>query len=138
VAVALLVQRWDDIAPWLIPELFHQELERRAFDALANSGGDLDAALESADPEAREVLERAAVADVDAEPLVEVKSLVTAAVRRSLHAGGWGHDAEALRHVSEARRTLEDLDDPATAAAALTWLLGWMSDPRPPAPEPPL
>lgn len=135
VVVALLVQRWDDIAPWLIPELFNQELERRAFDALADSGGDLDTALQAADPEARELLERAAVADVDAEPLVEVRSLVTAAVRRSLQAGGWGHDTEALRHVSEARRTLEDLDDPATAAAALTWLLGWMSAPRFPAPD---
>jgi len=137
VAVALLVQRWDDIAPWLIPELFHQELERRAFDALANSGGDLEVALQAADPEARELLERAAVADVEAEPLVEVRSLVTAAVRRSLQAGGWGDDAEALRHVSEARRTLEDLDDPTTAPTALTWLLGWMSAPRPPAAQPP-
>jgi DNA primase len=137
VAVALLVQRWDDIAPWLIPELFHQELERRAFDALANSGGDLEVALQAADPEARELLERAAVADVEAEPLVEVRSLVTAAVRRSLQAGGWGDDADSLRHVSEARRTLEDLDDPTTAPTALTWLLGWMSAPRPPAAQPP-
>jgi DNA primase len=129
VALALLVQRWDDIAPWLVPELFHQEVERRAFDALADSGGDLDTALAGADPEAREVLERVAVADVDADPLVEVRTLVTAAVRRSLQSASWGDDPEALRLASDARRTLEGLDDPATAPAAMTWLLGWLAAP---------
>ncbi len=130
VALALLIQRWDDIAPWLVPELFHQDVERRVFDALATSGGDLDQALEAADPEARELLERAAVADVEAEPMTEVRSLVAAAVRRSLQSGTWGEDPEALRSASEARRTLEHLDDPTGAAQALTWLLGWLAQPR--------
>jgi DNA primase len=127
VALALLVQRWDDIAPWLVPELFHQELERRAFDALAHSGGVLELALEAADPEARELLERAAVTDVEADPMAEVRNLVAAAVRRTLQSGTWGHEAEALRAVSEARRTLERIDDPATSTQALTWLLGWLT-----------
>lgn len=127
VALALLVQRWDDIAPWLVPALFHQELERRAFDALAHSGGDLAAALEAADPEARELLERAAVADVEADPMAEVRNLVSAAVRRSLQSGPRGVDADALREASQARRTLEELDDPASSPQALSWLLGWLT-----------
>ena len=65
VAVALLAQDWESIAGWLVEELFWDEAHRRAFLALAASEGDLTAAIESADPEAREVLERAAVADLD-------------------------------------------------------------------------
>jgi len=127
IALALLVQRWDDIAPWLVAELFREDVERRAFDALAASGGDVEAALLAADPEARELIERAAVVDVEADPLVEVRTLVAAAVRRDLQSSGWNGDVDALRLASEARLTLERLDDPATAQAALTWLLGWLT-----------
>ena len=64
VAIALLVQSWDAIAPWLVEALFADEVYRRAFVAVAEAGGDLAQAIELADPEARDVLERAAVADV--------------------------------------------------------------------------
>src|SRR6478736_10124779 len=57
VGVVLLMQRWDEIAPWLTERLFADDVHRRAFVALADADGDLDAALERADPEAREVLE---------------------------------------------------------------------------------
>jgi len=90
IALALLVQRWDDIAPWLVAELFREDVERRAFDALAASGGDVEAALLAADPEARELIERAAVVDVEADPLVEVRTLVAAAVRRDPRGKGLG------------------------------------------------
>ena len=76
VALVLLVQHWDEIAPWLIEELFDDDANRRAFLALAEAGGDLAAALELADPEAREVLERAAVADLDVQPDVEARNLI--------------------------------------------------------------
>ena len=39
VAIALLLQRWDDIAPWLMEELFADESRRRAFLAVAEAGG---------------------------------------------------------------------------------------------------
>ena len=68
VAIALLLQGWDDIAPWLVEELFADDVARRAFLALADADGDLEPRSELADPEAREVLERAAVADIDADP----------------------------------------------------------------------
>ena len=42
------------------------------------------AAIERADPEAREVLERAAVADLDVDPEAEARNLIGAAVRRQL------------------------------------------------------
>ena len=61
VALALLVQDWDSIASWMVEALFADEVYRRAFLAIADSGGELNAALEAADPDARDVLERAAV-----------------------------------------------------------------------------
>ena len=84
VAIALLVQNWDAIATWLVESLFADDVYRRAFLAVAESGGDLDAALDAADPEARDVLERAAVVDVDADPASEARNLISAAVRREL------------------------------------------------------
>ena len=49
VAVAMLLQRWDDIAPWLVEELFADDTHRRAFLALAGADGNLTAAIEQAD-----------------------------------------------------------------------------------------
>ena len=69
---------------WLVEELFHDEANRRAFLALAAAHGKLDAAIEAADPEAREVLERAAVADLEVDPDAEARNLIGAAVRRQL------------------------------------------------------
>lgn len=133
VAVALLLQRWDDIAPWLIEMLFADDVHRRAFLALAESDGDLDRALDAADPEAREVLERAAVSDLDANPVVESRNLIAAAVRRQLVAvrGTAGAlDPERIRDFREARVRLDDMfaegADARTAAAAAEWLLGWL------------
>ena len=84
VCIAMLLQRWDDIAPWLMEELFAEEVARRAFLAVAESGGAIEPALDRADPEAREFLERAAVADVDADPVLEARNLIAAATRRRL------------------------------------------------------
>ena len=64
-AITQLAQDWDSIAGWLIEELFNDDVNRRAFIALADADGNLDAAIEAADPDAREVLERSAVADLD-------------------------------------------------------------------------
>ncbi len=50
VALALLIQRWDDIAPWLVEPLFADDLHLRAFRALAHGAGDLDAALDRRRP----------------------------------------------------------------------------------------
>ncbi|MFN8024419.1 MAG: DNA primase [Acidimicrobiales bacterium] len=129
VAVALLLQRWNDIADWLIEALFADDVARRAFLALADTGGNLTAALDEADPEARELLERAAVADLDAEPFVEACNLIAAATRRELTRStrsGRPMEAHDLLDVTEARRQLELLDDVQAAQDAAGWLLGWL------------
>jgi DNA primase len=125
VAVVLLVHRWDDIAPWLDERLFVDDLVRRAFVALAATDGDLDAAMSHIDPEAREVLERAAVADIDADPEVEARTLIAAAVRRELARPIDMSDPRALQDHRDARLALEQLDDRQAGPASAEWLLGW-------------
>jgi DNA primase len=128
VAVALLLQRWNDVAAWLVEALFHEDVARRAFLALAATDGALTAALDEADPEARELLERAAVADIDAEPFIEACNLIAAAVRRELARRTTLTDPDAIRAATEARRQLELLDDQAAAPEAASLLLGWLED----------
>lgn len=129
VALVLLVHEWDVIAPWLIEALFDDEVNRRAFVALAESGGVIGGAIDAADPEAREVLERAAVADVDADAEVESRNLIAAAVRRELQRGGRSSDPEVVRADREARLHLEDLSSaPDRSLEAAEWLLAWLDE----------
>ncbi|MCU1501221.1 MAG: dnaG [Ilumatobacteraceae bacterium] len=126
VALALLLQRWDDIAPWMMEELFANEICRRAFLAVAEAGGAIEPALQLADPEARELLERAAVADVDADPDVEARSLITAAVRRQLATRTHLTDPDSMREDSDAQRMIKDLDQTTATQEAAEALLGWL------------
>jgi DNA primase len=126
VAITLLVQDWNSIAPWLVEALFVDDLYRRAFLAMAESGGELSEALEAADPEAREVLERAAVVDLDADADTESKNLIGAAVRRALASGARTGDTEQVRDDREARLRLEDLQSVELAGEAAEWLLVWL------------
>jgi DNA primase len=126
VAVAMLLQRWDDIAPWLVEDLFADDVARRAFLAAADSAGAVEAALQLADPEAREFLERAAVADLDADPLVEARNLIAAATRRKLVRQVTVTDPDALRAGRDARLALEQIEDAEGADAAAEALLGWL------------
>ena len=126
VALALLLQRWDDIAPWMVEELFVDEVCRRAFRAVAEAAGAIEPALQLADPEARELLERAAVADVDADPEIEARSLITAAVRRELARRVHLTDPEAMRETSEAQRAIKELDQTTATQDAAVTLLEWL------------
>jgi len=126
VALAMLMQRWDDIAPWLVEDLFAEDVARRAFLAVAEAGGAVEAALELADPDARELLERASVADVDAEPVIEARNLIAAATRRRLAQSVSAVEPAQLRAVSDARLALEAIDDPDQADTAAEALLGWL------------
>jgi DNA primase len=128
VAITLLVQQWDEIAPWLIEELFADEVYRRAFIAIAGSEGDLPQALVAADPEAREVIERAAVVDVEADAELEARNLIGAAVRRALTRGVRTADAARVQSDREARLQLEDLQVAETAPGAAEWLLTWLME----------
>ncbi len=126
VCIAMLLQRWDDIAPWLMEELFADEVARRAFLAVAQSGGAIEVALELADPEAREFLERASVADVDADPLLESRNLIAAATRRRLARMVVDIAPDQLPLIRDARLQLDDMEDPERADVAAEALLGWL------------
>lgn len=128
VAITLLVQQWDAIAPWLIEELFADEIYRRAFMAVAASEGDVTQALAAADPDAREVIERAAVVDVEADAELEARNLIGAAVRRALTVGVRTADAARVQSDRQARLQLEDLQVTESAPAAAEWLLTWLME----------
>ncbi|MGA0878608.1 MAG: DNA primase [Ilumatobacteraceae bacterium] len=131
VAIALLVQAWDEIAPWLIEDLFFAEAARRAFVTLAAAGSKsgplLQNALESGDPEVRELLERAAVADVDVPPTSIALNLLGIAVRKILAQRTSIVDPDEIHQDREARRQLELLDDERAALGAAEALLRWLS-----------
>ena len=126
-ALVLLVQQWDSIAEWLIEALFDDDANRMAFLALADAGG-VHAALEQAAPDAREVLERAAVADLALDPTVEAQSLIAAATRRELRHRSERVDPAALEEDRAAKldlMALAEADGPRALAAAES-LLGWL------------
>ncbi len=123
--LSALVQSWDEVAPILVGELFLDEVNRRAFDAIAANPGDLHGALAAADPEAREILERAAIVDLEIDPEVEVRHLAATAVRRALRGPV---DPARIVADTEARRLIEVLHDPDRGREALDVLLGWLAE----------
>ena len=128
-ALVLLVQDWDEIAPWLIEQLFDDDANRMAFAALAEAGpNNLQQALELATPDAREVLERAAVADLNLQPDVEARTLIGAAARRELTAHARLGDPAAMEEDRAARLDIDALNDTdrSRAQAAAESLLGWL------------
>ena len=127
VAIALLVHRWDDIAPWLIEELFVDDAARTAFRALAETEGDVHAALARVEGEAVEIIERAAVYDGDADPQVEARVLIAAAVRRELARSRPGEDLERIQDDRRVRIALEDLAKPDRGPAAAVEVLQWLA-----------
>lgn len=126
VCIAMLLQRWEDIAPWLGEELFADEVARRAFLAVAESGGAIEAALALADPDARELLERAAVADVDTDPVLESRNLIAAATRRRLSRMVVDISPDQLPIIRDTRLALDEIEDPERAEMAAEALLGWL------------
>ncbi len=112
-------RRWDDIAEWLVEDLFADDVARRAFLAVASAAGSVEAALEKADPEAREFIERAAVADLDVDPTGRGsqpdrrRGTTTPPVASSRY-----RRADELRAMRDARLALDRIDDPEGADAA--------------------
>jgi DNA primase len=132
IAISLLLQNWDDIAPWLIEALFATEIPRRAFLTLATAseietGSLLNNALGIADPEVREILERAAVADMEVEASSVALNLIGVTVRRILTQRTRIANPDEIREDRDARVQLENLDNERTALAAAESLLMWLS-----------
>ncbi len=126
VAIALLLQRWHDMAGWLDEVLFVDDVARRAFLAVAEGDGSVGRSLELADPEARELIERAAVTDIDADPAIEGRNLIAAAVRRELARTVNEIDPGEILANRDARLALERFDEPTTGNDAAELLLGWL------------
>ena len=127
-ALVLLVQEWDSIAPWLTEELFDNDINRMAFLALAESVGDLNKAIAAAPPDAVDVLERAAVADLNLVADVEARNLIRAACRRELQHRNKVTDPEAIAEDRQAKIDIEALEntDKERALVAAESLLGWL------------
>ena len=124
--LAVLVQDWDAVAPWLAGPLFSDTANRQVFEALVESDGDLEIVLERLDGQARDVVERAAIVDVVVDAPMEARVLIAAAVRRELRRVIPGADSERIASDAQARRLVEDLQDPHRAEDAAEWLLGWL------------
>ena len=127
VVLALLVQRWDEVAPWLVEPLFADETNLGAFRTLAAADGDVHKAIEQADPEVRDLLERVSVADVDADSQVELRNLVGAATRRELEELRASRDLSRNAELVSTRRLVEQLDDAEAGWEAAGQLLRWLA-----------
>lgn len=128
--ISMLINEFGDVEGMLIEELFDDDVARRAFLAWAEGKRTLVDALEQADPDAREYLERAAVADIadDADWFVEVRSLIAAAVKRVLARQPSTDDPAILEWQSRTRKYLHNLNDPVEMEEASESLLGWLKD----------
>jgi DNA primase len=128
VALSLLIHEWDAIAPWLIEDLFADEPARDAFRALAEADGQVHVALSLASPEAAEIIERAAVYSADADPYVEARSLIAAAVRRELPRRRGQDDVATAQMQRSVRIALDDLAKPEKSTVVAVQLLQWLAE----------
>jgi DNA primase len=128
VALSLLIHEWDAIAPWLIEELFADDPSRDAFRALAQADGQVHAALLLATPEGAEIIERAAVYSADADPYVEARSLIAAAVRRELPRRRGDDDLGTAQMQRSVRIALDDLAKPDKSTVVAVRLLQWLAE----------
>jgi hypothetical protein len=127
VVLALLLQRWDDVAPWLAEPLFTDEVNLGAFRVLGETDGDVHKAIEVADPAVRDLLERLSVVDLEADPQVELRNLVAAATRRELDRLWARRDLGRNAELVATRRLVEQLDDPEAGQDAAGQLLRWLA-----------
>jgi DNA primase len=133
--LALLVHQWERVAPGVVPELFADDTVLAAVRALDAADGDWARARESAEPAARELLERVAVAEPAADAEVEIRNLIAAAARREyerrlalghmIHAVETG-DRATVAELNAVRLQLEELSRPEHAVEAAEALLLWL------------
>jgi hypothetical protein len=141
-ALRLAVHRPEEVAHRIEDVLFGDDLQRRAFLALADAEN-LHDAIDGAPPDVADLLRRVAVEEpiIPEETLVDpvdavVAQLVREATRRALSDlqvqartapdGLDGIHAEATR----VRLWLEELDDPSNGSEATRRLLAWLLDRR--------
>jgi hypothetical protein len=130
-ALRLLMEQPDDIIDWLDDELFADETALDAYRLLL-AHDDPRAAIAAADDNVRDLLQWAALADSDAEPMDVAVRLLQEAARRALVRV----DAEArqsddpLAFAADAaflKLRMEELADPHRSVEAADQLLAWLT-----------
>jgi DNA primase len=137
-ALRLAVYRPDDVMERLDEVLFVDDVQRRAYCALADAG-DLHAAVEGAPPDVAQLLRRVAVEEpvTVSDPLVDpVDAVVAQLVRRAARAALDELQAaartspvdlgELATETATVRRWLGDLEDPLRAREAVGRLVAWL------------
>ncbi|HUA95522.1 MAG TPA: DNA primase, partial [Acidimicrobiales bacterium] len=137
-ALRLAVHRRDDVIDRLDEVLFVDDVQRRAYCALA-AAGDLHEAVESAPPDVAQLLRRVAVEEpvTVSDPLVDpVDAVVAQLVRRAARAALDELQAaartspidlgELATETATVRRWLGDLEDPLRAREAVERLVAWL------------
>ena len=130
VVLWLLVHRWDDTAPLVVPSLFAHPVARRALDALVLADGDVQHAVAAAstdDPEVAALLTRLATADGEADPGPDVRLLVLQAAERELRTWRSSCDGvvEPMEHT-EVQGWITRVRDGGAGSEAMERLLGWL------------
>jgi DNA primase len=137
-ALRLAVHRRDDVMDRLDEVLFVDDVQRRAFRALA-AAGDLHEAVEHAPPDVAQLLRRVAVEEpvTVSDPLVDpVDAVVAQLVRQATRAALDGLQAEArtspadlssvASETATVRRWLGDLDEGVGGREAADRLVAWL------------
>jgi DNA primase len=137
-ALRLAVHRPDDVMDRLDEVLFVDDVQRRAYCALADAG-DLHEAVEGAPPDVAQLLRRVAVEEpvTVSDPLVDpVDAVVAQLVRRAARAVLDELQAaartspvdlgELATETATVRRWLGDLEDPLRAREAVGRLVAWL------------
>lgn len=131
-ALRLMIAEPDGIAEHLNDVLFNDDLTLAAYRALAGATSVRDA-LDCADPGARELLQRLAVEDTEAEPSDVLARLVEEAVGRELTAiesqVRTASVEDFARHAQVTawlKLRMEELRDPVSSVTATDQLLAWL------------
>lgn len=140
-ALRLAIHRPQEVMHRLDEVYFLDDLQRRAFAALA-AAGDIHLAVAESPPEVADLLRRAAVEEpvTVGNPLADpvdsvVHQLIRAAARQGLaelqsavrsSPDGPSRVGEAAKTAAAVHRWMEDLDDPARCSAAADLLLAWL------------
>ena len=128
VMLALMCTKLDEVLAITSEEVFSDEAQRGAFRALKASGGNLNAALREADPDARAVLEIVGVADATGDAMKEGINLLRAAVRRELTRRMTDTSPEVIQRDRRIKQLSDQLTDRNVADSVASELLAWLYD----------
>lgn len=131
-ALRLAVQEPKTMLPLLHEVLFDDDRNVAAFRALRNSGGDLHAAIDAADPGAADLLQQLAVEETDADPHLQRRDLLRDQAVRALAevqrqgAHDLDHFAAYPPVIKWLQEQLESLDADLPSLEAEDQLVGWL------------